>query len=541
MAHIRIKEAENILGDKFRVLESGYVRLVDYIGGDERILDVARRHYGEAMPSGKEEAMNYVVDKINTDVLGMVEIKFHFEMPIAEAMTFVYEPRASVNEFSLRYSEAQDIFDNLSVDRLASETSERALLERLVEEERKFSRDAFERYNWARSPNINVAKEIARATLGSNLHTRFYWKINLADLLDFAARVHEEQPSKETIQYLKAAIGIAYRIAPLAVDSYLYNADLDSLIEEREPDEKIERKLGHEISLDAEGLLDKKIPVLGGGHVALIDYMGTDMSVLNAARVSTGKDEKPRSGVENRGLINYLMRHRHTTPSEMVEFLWEMHLPIFVYRQGGRHRTFERVIFEGETSLDNLSFYHPRLEDIAAQSVKNHQGRGDIVHEQLAGDFLGKLEENEAQATALYKKLLAAGVPAKTSRRHLPVNRFITWVFKTDLHNAMHYLGLRLDSHAQLEIREPSEAMAAGVKAVTPWSYAAFEDYRLNSVSFSATEINLLRDIVKGRHVEHTLPERWLRRNEDGTLKSHREREEFFAKLSKLGFSTGLK
>ncbi len=540
MAHTRVKTADEVLGDKFKVLDQGYVRRVDYMGGDDRIIDVARRHYGNAMPQEKAEAIDYVVDRMNIDALGMVEIKFHFEMPIAEAMTFVYEPRANVNEFSLRYSEAQDIFHNLSVDDIVS-AGNRDVLERLVEEEKRFSRDSFERYSWARSPGINVAKEIARATLGSNLHTRFYWKINLADLLDFAVRTNEEQPSKETMQYVKTMLWIAYRVAPLAVDSYLDNADLSYLIEEKEPDERIEPKLGHEISLNAEDLLDKKIPVLGGGYVALVDYMGAGMSVLNAARVSTGKDEKPRSEAEDKGLINYLMRHRHTTPSEMIEFLWEMRLPIFVYRQGGRHRTFERVILDGETSPDNLSFYHPRLEDIAAQSVKNHQGRGDIVHEQLARDFLRKLEENENQAVELYRKMLAAGVSQGTARRHLPVNRFITWTFKTDLHNALHYLGLRLDSHAQLEIREPSEAMAAGVKAVAPWSYAAFEEYKLNGISLSATEITILGEIMQGKTVEHVLPEGWLRRREDGTLKPHREREEFVAKLSNLGFQVDLK
>lgn len=538
MVHIRVREAENILGDKFKVLDQGYVKLVDYMGGDERILDVAARHYGEAIPLGKGEAMDYVVDRINMDALGMVEIKFHFEMPITEAMTFVYEPRANVNEFSLRYSEAQDIFHHLSVDDIVS-AGNRDVLERLVEEEKRFSRDAFERYSWARSPDINVAKEVARATLGSNLHTRFYWKINLADLLDFVARTNAEQPSEETMEYVKTMLGIAYRIAPLAVDSYLYNADLGHLIEERDPDEKAEQRLGHETSLDAEILLDRKIPILGGGYVALIDYMGADMSVLNAARVSTGKYEKPRSEAENKGLINYLMRHRHTTPSEMVEFLWEMRLPVFVYRQGGRHRTFERVIFDA--GIDDIAFYHPKLEDIAAQNVKNHQGRGVIVNEQLAGDFLRKLEENETDAVQLYRKMLDAGVSPRTAKRHLPVNRFITWTFKTDLHNALHYLGLRLDSHAQLEIREPSEAMAAGVKAVAPWSYGAFEEYRLNSASFSAAEVTILREIMQGKTVEHVLPEIWLGRREDGTLKPHREREEFVAKLSKFGFQVDLK
>ncbi len=538
MAHIRVKAADGVLGDRFRVLDEGYVRLVGYMGGDDRILDVAKRHYGIAMPNNREAGMRYVVDRRNRDALGMVEVRLHFEMPIAEAITFVYEREANVNEFSLRYSDAQDVFHHLTAEDFAqyasAAISEKSEVERLVEEGRKFSRDAFDRYSWARDPNVDIAKEIARATLGSNLHTRFYWKISLADLLDFAVRTHQESPSVETSEYLETTVSIANRIAPLAVRTYLKNEDLEFLITEEDPTEKVEPRLQHEISPEAEELLDKPIPVLGQGYVTLIDYMGIDMSVLNAARVSTGRDEKPRSEAEDKGLISYLMRHRHTTPSEMVELAWELHLPLFVYRQGGRHRTFERVIFDEEGDHEKIEFYHPKLENIAAQSMANHQGRGEMVHDQLAEDFLRKLKENERQARDLYGGLYAAGVPTHVAKRHLPVNRFITWTFKTDLHNALHYLGLRLDPHAQLEIREPTEAMAKGVKAVAPWSYDAFERYELNGMSLSSTDVDILRKILAGQPPESAFPEGWLKKGEEGRLKTHRERDEFLVKLGKL-------
>src|SRR3989338_8275570 len=133
----------------------------------------------------------------------------------------------------------------------------------------------------------------------------------------------------------------------------------------------------------------------------------------------------------------------------------------------------------------------------------------------------------------LYKKLRNIGTPAHAAKRHLPVNRFITWQFKADLHNSLHYLGLRMDSHAQLEIREPSEAIARCVKAVAPWSYDAFERYRLNGISFSSDEAEVLKQILAGHPVESAIPERWLRRSEDGNLRPHRERDELITKLKK--------
>ncbi len=539
MSHIRVKEADGILGDKFRVLDHGYVRLIDYMGGDDRILDVAKRRYGSDLPSDRNKAMEYIVDRaINMAALGMVELKFHFEMPIAEAIDFVYEPRANVNEFSLRYSDAQDIFHNPSARDILPITGLES--ERIIGELAEFSRLAFERYEWARSPDVDVAKEIARATLGSNLYTRFYWKINMADFLDFVVRTFYESESNETKQYLEAAASIASRVAPLAVRTYLDDEEFKFLVEEKDPDERIEPRLQHEISAEAEALLDQPIPVLGKGYVTLVDYMGTDMSILNAARVSTGKDEKSRSEAENRGLVNYLLRHRHTTPFEMAELLWEMRLPLFVYRQGGRHRTFERVIFDAEDS-HKIEFYSPKLEDIAKQSRQNHQGREEAVHEQIAVDFLKKLEENELQAMDLHSRLCNIPVPENVAKRHLPVDKFITYAFKSDLHNIMHYLGLRLDAHAQLEIREPSEAMVRSVKAVAPWSYDAFERYRLNSMSFSSDETEVLRQILTGHSFESAIPERWLRRDEDGNLRPHREREELITKLKTLGLTLEIK
>ena len=536
MSHIRVKEAEDILGDRFGVLDEGYVRLVDYMGGDQRILDIARECYGPNASKEDRLLMGSIMGKRDKDILGMVELKLHFEMPIADAMAFVYERNANVNEFSLRYSVAQDSFNHLSLEELkivARAGINEDELKRLAEETKAFAKRSFERYEWAMNEERDIAKEIARTALGSNLYTRFYWKINLADLLDFTVRTHYGQPTYGSDAYLKSILNIVHRVAPLTIRSYLSRENLTHLIEEKEPNVRPEPRISHNTSKEAEDLLDKRLSVLENGGVTLVDYMGNDKAVLNAARISTGRDDvikNKKTQAQDTGLINYLMRNKHTTPFEMIEFLWKVDVPLLVYRQGGRHRTFERVVCDSNA----LGFYHPLFENIAAQSKKNHQGRGDVVNEQLCRDFLKNLDDNEAEANGLYKKYTDLGIPHIIAKRHVPVNGNITHYFKSDLHNAVHYLGLRLDSHTQLETRKVAEAMAFGVKAVAPESYRAFEKYRLNALTITETEIPILKAILEGGNAESTYPGSWLEKSALGELKTNREREEFEAKLKKL-------
>ncbi len=535
MAHIRTKKADEILGDKFRVLDKGYVRLIDYMGGDSRILDASRRYYGPNVSSDNIRAIGQLIARDNRNIFGMTELAFHFEMPIAEALRFVYEPTASVNEYSLRYSEAKDSAHKLTARDLTKALNVNVSPEllKLSEMGEDFSAQAFARYERARCNGI--ARELARSPLGANLYTKFYWKINLYDLLNFAASINNDKDnvSKETLQYIRTLLGMTARVSPMAVRSYLERNGIPDWGVIRDSDEKSEVRLEHITSQEAELLLDKPIPILGDGSVTLVDYMGSDQSVLNAARVSTGGNEKPRSEAENNGLIRYLMRHRHTTPFEMVEGLWKIDVPIFVYRQGGRHRTFERVIFDA-TENAPIRFYHPKLEDIALQSDSNHQGRGNKADVTTAKRFLASLKRNEAAAVKVYNALRRAGVSHSIANRHLPVNRFVTYFFKGDLHNAFRFLELRSDSHAQLEIREPTKVMAKTIRAIAPVSYAAFEDYNLDSINLSAREIGVLRSLMSGETHKKAYPKYWLVKDDKGKLKANREREEFERKLERL-------
>ncbi len=538
MPHINVDAADRILGDRFNVPSKGYVRLIDYMGGDKRILDVAKEHYGSTLPKVPVDAMDFLVHQRtnNRDVLGMAELKFQFEMPIREALTFVYAREANVNEYSLRYSPAQNEAHDLSKKELSRyiarsnkglKTSEVRMMASLLSSElEQIGRNAFELYE--NLIDRKLANELARGILGENIYTRFYWKMNLADLLSFATEVDLES---NVGVYAQRLINLAALVAPEAVESYLRSKGLENVLKEQVPDEILNPHLVRERAQEAESVLDKVFPVLGNGSVTLIDYMGVDSSVYNAARTSTGAEEKSKTEAENKGLINYLRRHKHTTPSEMVEFCWKIIAPMFVYRQGGRHRTFEKVLCDLD---EEVSFYSPQEGDIALQSEENHQGRGQVASDEVKSFFKKESTILEERAMGLYKRLLSVGVPAKEAKAHLGVRRMVPFYFKTDSHNAFHYLGLRLDSHAQREIREPSEAMAQTVKAVLPWGYEAFERYQLNAMNFSSSEVPILRAMIAGKEAKEAYPGAWLKLDENGNLKPNRERSEFEKKLKRL-------
>ncbi len=530
MAHIRIKEADDILGYQFKIINHGFVRLIDYMGGDSRILEVAKNYYKDKLPKDAHDAMSYIIAHKNEDLLGTVEIKFHFEMPINEAIRFVYARAASVNEYSLRYSIARDIFDNLSPERIA-EAIKKAKpdtkidpekLKALSLEGRLFSESSFERYNTLLL--MDIAKEIARTTLGSNIYTRFYWKINLVDLLRFTNTAFDN-PSDEHLAYLDTTLTLANLVAPLAVTTFMNQKDMLRFSSEKFIG-NTSSSLEHDISKEAENLIDIKIPILDSGSVTLLDYMGNDLSIVKAARVSTGGEASSRVG-EDRALINYLMRNEHTSPFEMVELLWKLNIPLFIYRQGGRHRTFERAFCDVDpTSLSRIKFYKPRREDIALQSASNQQGRGETTSEEEANEFLRFLGRTEGDAIKYLDNLINAGVPGDIAKRHLPVGRYVTVYFKGDLHNSLRFLQLRLHSHAQKEIRELAQAMAKGVEAVAPWSYDAFKKYRLNAVTFSEKEQLVLAAVMAGTDLEKAL--------DYPKDLSKREKDEFKTKILRL-------
>jgi len=276
-------------------------------------------------------------------------------------------------------------------------------------------------------------------------------------------------------------------------------------------------------------------PILDHGFVRVIDYMGDDSAICQAARVSYGKGTK--SVNNDRGLIRYLMRHRHTTPFEMCEIKLHVKLPIFIARQWIRHRTANVNEYSARYSILDREFYLPNPQDIAVQSSTNRQGRGDVLTAEQSAHVLDLLRRDSMQAYETYEHLLndeGDGTPVDPSlpqvarelaRMNLGLNYYTQWYWKVDLHNLLHFLSLRADSHAQYEIRVYAEKIAELVAAWVPMAWGAFSDYRMGAAMFSGTEITLIQRALQGEDLDVLLPESGM---------SLRERKEFRNKL-KLG------
>jgi thymidylate synthase (FAD) len=293
-------------------------------------------------------------------------------------------------------------------------------------------------------------------------------------------------------------------------------------------------------SPEAERLLGVKIPCLDRGFVYLVDYMGGDASIVQAARVSYGIGTKTVN--EDRGLIRYLMRHAHTTPFEMVEIKVHMKLPIFVARQLVRHRTASINEYSGRYSIMPDEFYVPAPEHVSLQSRTNRQGGGEPVEPERAAEVVDLLEREQRAVREGYEQMLEWDIRRELARVNLGVAQYTEWYWKIDLHNIFHFLRLRLDDHAQYEIRVFAEALAQIVKAIAPIAYEAFEDYVLDADRFSGLELEAIRRLLGDRadgwpsndQVVDAMPEAWRQRGPDGQLKRHRERDEFLAKLARL-------
>ncbi len=244
-------------------------------------------------------------------------------------------------------------------------------------------------------------------------------------------------------------------------------------------------------------------PVLDHGFVRVIDYMGDDNAITQAARVSYGKGTKAVSNDE--GLIRYLMRHWHSTPFEMCEVKFHVKLPVFVARQWIRHRTANVNEYSARYSILDREFYIPAPEDLAAQSTINNQGRGEALTGAEAQRVLEILKADSDSAYDHYEEMISEdgkqGLARELARMNLPANIYTQWYWKVDLHNLFHFLRLRADSHAQYEIRVYAEEMCRLVKDWVPFAYSAFEDYRMGGANLSGKGVECVRRMLKGEEV----------------------------------------
>lgn len=249
---------------------------------------------------------------------------------------------------------------------------------------------------------------------------------------------------------------------------------------------------------EAEDLIDKELPVLDKGFVRLVDYMGGDDRIVQAARVSYGAGTKTVR--EDRALIHYLMRHRHTSPFEQVVLTFHAKMPIFVARQWVRHRTARLNEISGRYSVMREEFYVPAPENVHLQSKTNRQGRAEEgeVPAELRAKVIALLTADQKTTYAHYEEMLADDVARELARINLPLSLYTEWYWQIDLHNLFHFIGLRTEAHAQYEIRAYGEALARCARAVAPTAYEAFEENALRGARLSGAEVEAVRAMLKG-------------------------------------------
>jgi thymidylate synthase (FAD) len=281
---------------------------------------------------------------------------------------------------------------------------------------------------------------------------------------------------------------------------------------------------------------EKTIKCLDKGHVTILDVMPrlvpddrktADYAIVQAARVSYGDGTKTVN--EDRGLIRYLLRHKHTTPFEMIEFKFSVKLPIFIARQMVRHRTANLNEYSGRYSMMKDEFYKPEIENVRQQSSVNKQGGSGSINETDASGFIEKIDFICNQSYEEYEKAIQNGVAREQARMLLPVNLYTEWYWKVDLHNLLHFLALRCDAHAQWEIRVFANAMLELIKPIVPWAVEAWEDYHEHrgAIRLTKLEVDAMVSSLGGISVNSLKTD------------NKREQEEWKTKAAMLGLSVG--
>ena len=284
-------------------------------------------------------------------------------------------------------------------------------------------------------------------------------------------------------------------------------------------------------------ILGKKFKVLDDGFVRVVDYMGGDESIVQAARVSYGKGTKKVS--EDRGLIRYLLRNFHTTPFEMCEIKLHVRVPMDTWRQWIRHRTANVNEYSTRYSIAIDATQKTDPNEWRYQALDNKQGSAGFFPPEIGGKLTERENELQNFAREIYQERLDLGVAREQARKDLPLSTYTEAYWKIDLHNMLNFLWLRMDDHAQFEIR--SYAKTIGNEIVSRWcpiAWDAFKEYRIGALNISTLEQQVLKQIISGNSKEAvTLAEsfNWLNRNDEGKLKKNRERSEFENKLESLG------
>lgn len=252
------------------------------------------------------------------------------------------------------------------------------------------------------------------------------------------------------------------------------------------------------INLEADKILDKEIPILDHGFVRLVDYMGGDSRIAEAARVSYNSGKTLR---DDERLIDYLYCNGHTSPFEQVVFLFHIKMPLFVARQWVRHRTARMNEVSGRYSVMKEEFYTPVSQDIKGQNLKDKQTSADALSPEVASLVVAELAEGQKSSYTSYKSFIERGVSREMARINLPLSLYTEVYWQMDLHNLFHFLNLRLSSHAQKEIREYAKAILLICKKVVPIATASFEEHTLYGKKLSKSDVSSILSIIEGKKV----------------------------------------
>ncbi|MGP1437859.1 MAG: FAD-dependent thymidylate synthase [Treponema sp.] len=256
--------------------------------------------------------------------------------------------------------------------------------------------------------------------------------------------------------------------------------------------------MAHCINLEAEKILDKEIPILDRGFIRLVDYMGSDSRIVEAARVSYNSKKTIR---DDEKLIDYLYRNGHTSPFEQVILLFHIKMPLFVARQWIRHRTARLNEVSGRYSVMKEEFYSPVPQDIKGQNTQNKQSSSESLPSEIANAIVQEITNEQKQSYTSYKSFIDRGVSREMARINLPLSLYTEVYWQMDLHNLFNFLVLRLSSHAQKEIREYAKAILSVCEKIAPIATKAFKEYTLYGKCFSKSEANSILSIIEGKKV----------------------------------------
>ena len=510
------KTGEEELYKIHKISNHGEIELVDYMGGDETVERVATAGHGKSIFTGNPDLSDFM-EYLNSHGIykpfKFVHLKFNMLTPIKTALTFVYEQTASVNEYSGRYSvmidssyvpSLEDITGSIKGD--LDDARKRAEIIRnlyIASRERVYAN-----YGKLIDPSLDMTRELARTALGTDNHTRFFWKIDLLSLANFINRGRKFFNSKDQERdYIEEVSEIAFKVAPESWRALTTQTSPNLVLKMPRDEDIVDGNLSpsrfgtnltRRVTVPAlENVLFLRDTFLDHGEFQVTDYMGDDISLAQAARVSYGKgDEKSGTKVlqDDNALVRSLIRDLHTSPIEMAEIAFEDKSPLFIDpRQAGRHRTLDWHSFMGYVPIGS-QFYFPPDSEFKHQDRLNRQGRGKLMSDEdrhIASELLRDSLEVDLNAAHEIRKL---GADESIIRDRKGVG-FYTKISRTgDAHNLGHFLMLRLDKHAQKEIRDLAELVNEANIIHLPVVNEAQRMHVIDGVRLSTREVKFLSD-----------------------------------------------